>query len=103
LIDAAVPVSQAGFRKNRSCTEQVMALTSHIEAGFRQLDVRFAGTEIQHVEHPKYLGVTLDRSLTYNVAQKKAVKAMSGVSYRFHPYFSVLSKQFSRRKITIYI
>jgi hypothetical protein len=36
LIDAAVPVSQAGFRKNRSCTEQVMALTSHIEAGFER-------------------------------------------------------------------
>jgi hypothetical protein len=34
LIDAVVPVSQAGFRKNRSCTEEVLALTSHIEAGF---------------------------------------------------------------------
>jgi hypothetical protein len=33
LIDA---VSQAGFRKNRSCTEQVMALTSHVEAGFER-------------------------------------------------------------------
>jgi hypothetical protein len=29
-------VSQAGFLKNRSCTEQVMALTSHIEAGFER-------------------------------------------------------------------
>jgi hypothetical protein len=36
LIDAAVPVSQAGFRKNRSCTEQVMAVTSNIEAGFER-------------------------------------------------------------------
>jgi hypothetical protein len=36
LIEAAVPVSQAGFQKNRSCTEQVMALTSHIEAGFER-------------------------------------------------------------------
>jgi hypothetical protein len=35
LIDAVVPVSQAGFRKNRSCTEQVLTLTSHIEAGFQ--------------------------------------------------------------------
>jgi hypothetical protein len=41
LIEAAVPVSQAGFWKNRSCTEQVMALTSHIEAGFeRKLKTR---------------------------------------------------------------
>jgi hypothetical protein len=36
LIDAAIPVSQAGFGKNRNCTEQVMALTSHIEAGFER-------------------------------------------------------------------
>jgi hypothetical protein len=28
--------SQAGFRKNRSCTEKVLALTSHIEAGFKR-------------------------------------------------------------------
>jgi hypothetical protein len=34
LIDEVVSVSQAGFRKHCSCTEQVMALTSHIEAGF---------------------------------------------------------------------
>jgi hypothetical protein len=31
-----VPVSQAGFWKNRSYTEQVMALTSHIEASFER-------------------------------------------------------------------
>jgi hypothetical protein len=36
LIDAVVLVSQAGFRKNnRSCTEQVLALTSHKETGFQ--------------------------------------------------------------------
>jgi hypothetical protein len=35
LIDEVVPVSQAGFRQHCSCTEQVMALTSHIEAGFQ--------------------------------------------------------------------
>jgi hypothetical protein len=35
LIDAVISVSQAGFRKNHSCTEQVLALTSHIEAGFQ--------------------------------------------------------------------
>jgi hypothetical protein len=30
LIDAVMLVSQPGFRKNRSCTEQVLTLTSHI-------------------------------------------------------------------------
>ena len=32
----------------------------------RMLNINFADTPIQHVDHPKYLGVTLDRSLTYN-------------------------------------
>jgi hypothetical protein len=36
LIDAVVPVLQAGYRKNHSCTEQVLALTSHIDAGFQR-------------------------------------------------------------------
>jgi hypothetical protein len=35
LIDAVVPVSQAGYSKNCSCTEQVLALKSLIEAGFQ--------------------------------------------------------------------
>jgi hypothetical protein len=30
--------------------------------------------QIQHVEHPKYLGVTLDRSLTYNTHLSKTAK-----------------------------
>jgi hypothetical protein len=36
LINVVVPVLQAGFRENRSCTEQVIALTPHIEAGFQR-------------------------------------------------------------------
>jgi Reverse transcriptase (RNA-dependent DNA polymerase) len=36
LIDEVVPASQAGFRKHRSCAEQVLGLTSHIEAGFQR-------------------------------------------------------------------
>jgi hypothetical protein len=35
LNKAATPVHQAGFRKNRSCTDQVMTITTHIEAGFQ--------------------------------------------------------------------
>jgi hypothetical protein len=33
LIEDVTPINQAGFRQHRSCTEQVMALTMHIEAG----------------------------------------------------------------------
>jgi hypothetical protein len=35
LIEDVTPINQAGFRQHRSCTEQVMALTTHIEAGFQ--------------------------------------------------------------------
>jgi hypothetical protein len=35
------------------------------------------GTEIQHVEHPKYLGKTLDRTLTYNAHLTKTSKKVS--------------------------
>jgi hypothetical protein len=41
LIDPVVPVSQAAFRKNRSCTEQVLALTSYIEASFQRITAAY--------------------------------------------------------------
>jgi hypothetical protein len=31
LIEDITPINQAGFRQHRCCTEQVMALTTHIE------------------------------------------------------------------------
>jgi hypothetical protein len=43
----------------------------------RQLDVIFAGTDIQHVEHPIYLCVTLDRTLMYNAHLTKTSKKVS--------------------------
>lgn len=33
-IDTILPKTQAGFRQNRGCAEQVLALTTHIEKGF---------------------------------------------------------------------
>jgi hypothetical protein len=35
LLKPSTPINQAGFRQHRSCTEQLMALTTHIEAGFQ--------------------------------------------------------------------
>lgn len=35
-IDRVVPPDQAGFRKRRSCTDQVLSLTNLIEIGFDQ-------------------------------------------------------------------
>jgi hypothetical protein len=36
------------------------------DRNMRLLNIYFADTQIQHVDYPKHLGVTLDRSLTYN-------------------------------------
>jgi hypothetical protein len=43
----------------------------------RTLDIQFAATPFQHVEHPKYLGVTLDRSLTYKTHLSKTAKKVA--------------------------
>jgi hypothetical protein len=45
--------------------------------GGRVLDVQFTITQIQHVDHSKYLGVTLDRSLTYNSHLTKLAKKVA--------------------------
>jgi phage gpG-like protein len=37
----------------------------------------FNGTSIKHVDHPKYLGVTLDRTLTFKSHLEKAAKKVS--------------------------
>jgi hypothetical protein len=37
----------------------------------------FNGTSIKHVDHPKYLGVTLDRTLTLKFHLEKAAKKAS--------------------------
>lgn len=36
-INEHIPDKQAGFRTGRSCTGQTLALTTHIEAGFKKL------------------------------------------------------------------
>lgn len=32
----SIPIEQSGFRPNRSCTDQVLSLTTHIEAGYQK-------------------------------------------------------------------
>jgi hypothetical protein len=41
------------------------------------LDIKFTDTTVLHVDHPKYLGVTLDRSLTYNAHLTKTAKKVN--------------------------
>jgi Reverse transcriptase (RNA-dependent DNA polymerase) len=64
------------FQPNPAKTETcVFHLSSH-DAN-RMLN----DTQIQHVDHPKYLGVTLDRSLTYNThLTKKGQKVAARVT-----------------------
>jgi hypothetical protein len=50
----------------------VFHLNAH--AANKQLDVMFNGTSIKHVDHPKYLGVTLDWILTFKSHLEKAAK-----------------------------
>jgi hypothetical protein len=50
----------------------VFHLNTH--AANKKLDVMFNGTSIKHVDHPKYLGVTLDRTLTFKFHLEKAAK-----------------------------
>jgi hypothetical protein len=57
--------------KTKMC---VFHLNTH--AGHKQLDTMFNGTSIKHVDHPKYLGVTLDRTLTFKSHLEKAAKKM---------------------------
>lgn len=35
-IDKLLPPEQAGFQRNRSCVEQVLSLTNHIESGYQR-------------------------------------------------------------------
>ena len=36
IIEASLPIEQAGFRKNRNCCDQTLALATHIENGFQR-------------------------------------------------------------------
>jgi hypothetical protein len=67
------------LQPNPSKTESCVFHLSTHETN-RQLDVRFTGTEIQHVDHPKNLGVTLDRALPYNAHLTKTSKKVSARS-----------------------
>jgi hypothetical protein len=64
------------LQPNPSKTESCVFHLNRHEAN-RQLDMKFTGTEIQHMEHPKYLGATLDCTLTYNAHLTKTSKKVT--------------------------
>jgi hypothetical protein len=70
FFSSLVPSTES--RKTEMC---VIHLNTH--AANKQLDVVFNSTSIKHVDHPKYLGVTLDRTLTFKSHLEKAAKIVS--------------------------
>jgi hypothetical protein len=68
---------QPNPRKSEMC---VFHLNTH--AANKQLDVMFNGTSIKNVDYPKYLGVTMYRTLTFN--PNLLGKASKKVSSRVH-------------------
>lgn len=36
IIEESLPIEQAGFRKNRNCCNQVLAITTHVENGLQK-------------------------------------------------------------------
>lgn len=36
IVEKSLPLEQAGFRQNRNCCDQVLAITTHVENGFQQ-------------------------------------------------------------------
>lgn len=66
-IDRKLPGEQAGFRKNRSCTDQILALSTFIESEF---------------EKKQKTGVALvDLSSLYGTAEQHAVKQANQSSH----------------------
>jgi len=59
IIEASLPIEQAGFRKNRNCCDQALALATHIENGFQR--------------QKKSSTVFLDLSSAYDTVRKRGL------------------------------
>lgn len=68
------------LRPNPSKT-QVCAFHLHTRSAGRKLRINWEGSALQHEEKPRYLGVTLDRSLTY---KHHCLKTKQKVATRNH-------------------
>lgn len=89
VIDAKLPDEQAGFREKRSCCDQVLALTSHIEFGFEK--------------RLKTAVVFIDLSSAYDTVWK------CGLLYKLikvipcNSFISLISEMLSNREFVVYI
>lgn len=89
IINEVVPPEQAGFRPNRNCCDQVMALTTHIEAGFQA--------------KKKTSVVFVDLSAAYDTVWKKGLLLKLLRTIKCLKTVNIIDKLLSNRKFRIHL
>ncbi|CAK1602282.1 unnamed protein product [Parnassius mnemosyne] len=89
LIDKVIPVEQAGFHCGRNCTDQVLSLTTYIEAGFQK--------------KLKTVAVLIDLSAAYDTVWRQGLvyKLMKAVSCR--KMVGLLNSMLSNREFMVFL
>lgn len=89
VLEPHLPDEQAGFRKNRNCTDQVLALTTHIEAGFQY--------------KLKSGGVFIDLSSAYDtVCRQGLIYKLSG-KIKERKMLTLLTNILTNRKLRVHL
>ena len=70
-LDELTPYYEANHLRANPSKTQVCAFHLRNREAKRQLQVTWSGTALEHCEHPVYLGVTLDRTLSFKTHIEK--------------------------------
>lgn len=89
IIDSKLPDEQAGFRENRSCCDQVMALTTHIENGFEKCQ--------------KTAVVLIDLSSAYDTVWRHGLLFRLIKAIPCNSFISLINEMLSNREFVVYI
>lgn len=78
IIEASLPIQQAGFRKNRNCCDQALALVTHIENGFQRQQKLLKVDKLQKYFHKWHLTLNPDKSVTrtFHLNNREAKKEL---------------------------
>lgn len=88
-IDVKLPDEQAGFRENRSCCDQVMALTTHIELGFEK--------------RKKTAMVFIDLTSAYDTVWRHGLLYKLIKAIPCNSFISLVNEMLSKREFVVYI